>query len=431
MRLFSTNHKSAPVSFKKAVLNGLAGDGGLFMPETLPEMSGDFLDGLYGRTLAEIACDVFRTLLRDEFPEGELQKIVEEVFTFDAPLVKLNDRLHVLELFHGPTLAFKDFGARTMAAIMARYAGQSTGDISILTATSGDTGAAVGQGFSGAEGIRVYVLYPKGKVSELQEKQFTTLGGNITALEVEGNFDDCQRMVKAAFADPELSRRLNLTTANSINIARLLPQMIYYMYAVAQLDRGHKPVVFSVPSGNFGNLTAGLMAFKMGLPVRRFIAATNQNNSVPRYLAGENFVAVPSLESISNAMDVGNPSNFARMLELFEGQKTSLQAVVSGAYYSDEETRSAIREAYDRFGYTFDPHGAVAFAGYRDWREGGSLQSEGIVLATAHPAKFPATVEQVTGHDIPVPEQLSGLSQKKKLAVPLKNNYEALRACLS
>lgn len=430
MQLYSTSHKSSPVSFKKAVLSGLAGDGGLFMPENLPEMDAGFWKDLHNKNLREIAGDVLSVLLKDEFSTGEIGKIVDDVFTFDAPLVSLDDGLHVLELFHGPTLAFKDFGARTMAAIMACYAGEAGQEISILAATSGDTGAAVARGFAGVQGIRVYVLYPKGKVSKLQEKQFTTLGGNITALEVDGNFDDCQRMVKAAFADRELAGKLNLTTANSINIARLLPQMIYYIHAAAQLGKRHKPIVFSVPSGNFGNLTAGLMAWKTGLPVKRFIAATNQNNVVPNYLAGGSFEAAPSLESISNAMDVGNPSNFARMVELFEGSKGSLQAMIYGAYFSDEETEGAIRDVYQKYRYTFDPHGAVGYAGLKEYRGQESGQTDGIVLATAHPAKFPETVVQITGKEIPVPAQLAELDQKKKHAVPLGNSYEDLRAFL-
>ncbi|MEX2404052.1 MAG: threonine synthase [Balneolales bacterium] len=430
MQLYSTNHKSSPVDFRKAVLSGLAGDGGLFMPKELSVMDHGFWDALYSKSLPEIAFEVFSELLSSEFTPAETRKIVDDVFTFDAPLVTLENGLHVLELFHGPTLAFKDFGARTMAAIMASYAGEADKEISILAATSGDTGAAVARGFAGVPGVRVYVLYPKGKVSKLQEKQFTTLGGNITALEVDGNFDDCQRMVKSAFADKELNKKLNLTTANSINIARLLPQMIYYMYAVAQLDEKHKPVVFSVPSGNFGNLTAGLMARKLGLPVKRFIAATNQNNVVPKYLSGGDYEAAPSIESISNAMDVGNPSNFSRMVELFKGNKSLLQSCVFGAYFSDEETGNAIREVYQKYDYTFDPHGAVGYAGLKEYCKLEDDKVDGIVLATAHPAKFPETVEQIIGSEIPVPEQLAELAQKKKQAIPLGNNYEDLRAYL-
>ncbi|MEX0779503.1 MAG: threonine synthase [Balneolales bacterium] len=428
MYLYSTNHKSSPVGFRKAVLSGLADDGGLFMPRNLPVMDYEFFNSISGKSLQEIASEVFSVLLEGEFTSAEIDNIVGDVFTFDAPLVTLDEGLHVLELFHGPTLAFKDFGARTMAAIMASYAGDADKEINILVATSGDTGAAVASGFSGVPGIRVYVLYPKDKVSKLQEKQFTTLGGNITALEVDGNFDDCQRMVKAAFADKELSQKLNLTTANSINIARLLPQMIYYLYSVAQLKKNHKPVVFSVPSGNFGNLTAGLLALKIGLPVKRFIAATNQNNVVPKYLSGGPFEAAPSLQSISNAMDVGNPSNFARMVELFDGSKSSLQANIFGTWFSDDDTGNAIRQVYKNYQYTFDPHGAVGYAGLQEYRKQEGGANEGIILATAHPAKFPDTVEKLTGQDIPVPKQLAELAQKKKQAVPLRNNYEDLKA---
>lgn len=401
------------------------------MPKELPKPDAHFWNNLTGKSLSHIAYEVFRILLKDEFPATQIRSIVDDVFTFEAPLVKLDQDLYTLELFHGPTLAFKDFGARMMAAIMASYAQKSNDKINILVATSGDTGAAVAQGFSGVSGIQVYVLYPKGKVSHLQEKQFTTLGGNITAMEVDGNFDDCQRMVKSAFADQELSKKLNLTTANSINIARLLPQMIYYIYAVAQLDADHKPVVFSVPSGNFGNLTAGLMAQKLGLNVHRFLASTNQNKVVPVYLAGNDFKPAPSLESISNAMDVGNPSNFARMVELFDGDRALMQASVEGAYFSDDETRVAIKEAYDKYGYTFDPHGAVGYAGLKTYREREGDSFEGIILATAHPAKFPETVEQVTGGKIPVPKQLAELEQKKKEAVPLRNDYKHLKAYFS
>ncbi|MBA4144516.1 MAG: threonine synthase, partial [Cytophaga sp.] len=341
MEFYSTNNKETRVSLKEAVLQGLAPDNGLYMPEHISPLADPFFRDLHRKSFPQLSYEVARHLIGGDIPDEALKKIIDQTITFEAPLVKVGD-CYSLELFHGPTLAFKDFGARFLAGLLGYYARQQDKEVTILVATSGDTGSAVANGFLNVRGTRVVVLYPSGKVSEIQEKQFTTLGGNITALEIEGTFDDCQRMVKEAFLDAALRAKLFLTSANSINMARLIPQMFYYFRAFAQLGADAKDVVFAVPSGNFGNLTAGLIAKRLGLPVKQFIAATNANDIVPEYLSSGTFAPRSSKQTISNAMDVGNPSNFARMLDLFHSDLPLMQKDITGYHFTDEETKTAM-----------------------------------------------------------------------------------------
>lgn len=423
MKYYSTNHQSNKVSFKEAVIQGLADDKGLFFPESIPKLPASFFKKLPELSLSEIAYCFLKPFVGSELPGPELESLLEEALNFDVPLVKLCEDEFALELFHGPTMAFKDVGARTMALFLSKFTGRSK--VTILVATSGDTGSAVAHGFFDVEGIDVVVLYPKNQVSNIQEKQFTTLGGNIIALEVNGSFDDCQRMVKEAFGDPELNQKLQLSSANSINIARLLPQAIYYFYAYAQLSNYHKPLVISVPSGNYGNLTAGLMAKKSGLPVSRFIAASNRNDVVPEYFKTGHYRPRPSLSTISNAMDVGNPSNFARMLELYKHSLMEMKTDISAFSFSDAATRMEMFRIYQKFGYILDPHGAVAHLGLSGYKKGHDVT--GVFLETAHPAKFKETVEQVLPIKMKIPEQLKDSLEKKKLSIDISSNTDELK----
>ncbi len=369
MKYYSTTDKSHRVTLKEAVLEGLAPGQGLYMPEHIPLLPASFFDSLSSLTFQEIGMHVANKLVGEDIPSAELERIVKHTIQFDAPIIEIEKDIFALELFHGPTLAFKDFGARFLSGLLGFFANQQEKEIVILVATSGDTGSAVANGFYNVPGTKVVVLYPSGKVSDIQEKQFTTLGGNITALEVDGTFDDCQRIVKLAFSDEELKSKLFLTSANSINIARLIPQSFYYFYAWSQLQNKTKPVVFSVPSGNFGNLTAGLIAKRMGLPIDKFIAATNLNKIVPDFFSSKVFTPMSSVSTISNAMDVGNPSNFPRMYELYGNDFDSLSADVVSYYFNDEETRSAMREVYHSSNYVMDPHGAVGYLGLKKYHE--------------------------------------------------------------
>ncbi|PWT87914.1 MAG: threonine synthase [Acidobacteria bacterium] len=421
MLFYSTRNKSLRVSFQDAVLQGQPPDGGLYMPFEIPNLSIHHLDHAQRLSFSKLAIAASHQWLEDEeIPHN----LIADALNFDAPLVKLEDGLYVLELFHGPTLAFKDFGARFLAALLSYYTRSNGSQLTILVATSGDTGSAVAAAFLGAPGIRVVLLYPSGKVSLLQEKQMTTMGQNVTALEVRGTFDDCQRMVKSAFADTDLATQLRLTSANSINIARLLPQSFYYFRAFAQ-THDFQPVAFAVPSGNFGNLTAGVLAKKMGLPVSQFIAATNINDVVPEYLKTGTFRPRPSQHTISNAMDVGNPSNFARLLELYGDSHQEMSSEIIGSSHTDSETRSAIREVYDRYGYVLDPHGAVA---YLAWRTTGSKPC--ILLETAHPAKFSEEVESVIGRTLEMPVRLQQCLIRTKQSVVIANTFDALKSFL-
>lgn len=420
MKLFSTNKKSPLATFEKAVMQGLAEDGGLFMPTEIPTLPKEFFEKISDLSFHEIAFEVAKTLIQD-IPEKDLKKIVEESINFDAPLIPVTENIYSLELFHGPTLAFKDFGARFMARIMSYFINKSDKKITIIVATSGDTGSAVASGVYNVPGIRVFLLYPSGKVSKIQEQQLTTMGGNIHALEIDGTFDDCQRLVKSAFVDEELKNIFSenndsLGSANSINIARLIPQSFYYFHAYAQLkNKDH--AIFSIPSGNLGNLTAGLIAKKMGLPVKKFIAANNSNNSFTEYLLTGNFTAKPSVPTISNAMDVGNPSNFVRILELYENNLKNIRRDISSMSFTDSETAAAIKEVYSKYNYLMDPHGAIAYLGLK------SFSPQGIFFETAHPAKFLDVVEPIIETKIQIPERLASCLTKTKITTKLSKEF--------
>lgn len=429
MIFYSTNNKSLKVSLRDAVLKGLADDGGLFMPERIPQLPRNFFESIRQQSPYEISLSVARVFLGEDIPEARLETIVTETLNFPIPLVKVTDTIFSLELFHGPTLAFKDVGARFMARLLSYFRERENQDITVLVATSGDTGSAVANGFLGVKGINVVILYPSGKVSEIQEKQLTTLGQNITALEINGTFDDCQALVKKAFSDKELNKKVRLTSANSINIARLIPQSFYYFIAYAQLADKRNGVVMCVPSGNFGNLTAGLIAKRMGLPVMKFIAATNVNDIVPNYLSSGVFSPKPSKQTISNAMDVGNPSNFARMLDLYQHDWKSLQGDIIGYSFTDDETKQSIKEVYASHGYLLDPHGAVGFSALKKYLAG--KDELGIFLETAHPAKFLDVVESIINRKIEIPQELASCLSKTKQSVLMENSYEALKSFLS
>ncbi len=397
------------------------------MPENIPALSNGFLGTLGRRDIATIAFETSRLFVGDEIPAANLEALCKDAFTFPVPLVQLNENTFVAELFHGPTLAFKDFGARFMARVMSFLNRGESKKLTILVATSGDTGGAVADGFFNVEGVDVYILYPSGGVSELQEKQLTTYGNNIHAIEVKGTFDDCQRLVKTAFLDDELSKVYRLSSANSINIARLIPQMVYYFVAYENV-KNEGDVYMVVPSGNFGNLTAGLFAKQMGLPVKHFIAASNANDSVVKYLSGMGFNPHESVATISNAMDVGNPSNFGRMLHLFQNSMEKMREEITAFSVSDTTTESVMKEIYKNYNYIPDPHGAVGIAGWEMFSKGRT--GTGVILETAHPAKFIETVERVLDVKIPLPEQLQRLKSKKKSASVLSSKFDQLKEYL-
>lgn len=431
MRLYSTKSRGHYTDLREAVLRGLPPDNGLYMPEQIPALPPAVLDNLHRLSFPEIAFAVTQTLLQGAIPEPDLRKIITEAINFPAPVVPLDEEKYVLELFHGPSLAFKDFGARFMAQLMSYFNRGEEQELVVLVATSGDTGGAVAAGFYQTPGTRVVILYPSGKVSELQEKQLTTLGHNITALEVDGTFDDCQAMVKQAFLDEELTSRIRLTSANSINISRLIPQSFYYFEAYKQLPKG-SDVVFCVPSGNFGNLTAGLLAQRMGLPVRRFVAATNANDVVPEYLQTGKYRPRPSRRTLSNAMDVGDPSNFARMKDLYhdlEERSTwnNMRASIAGYAYDDEQTKSALREVYDNYGYIIDPHGAVGYLALKEY-QAVHQGTTGVILETAHPAKFLPDVEAALECKVEVPQRLAELANRPKDAVAMSADFPAFKS---
>lgn len=424
----STRGKARPVSFLEAMERGLAPDGGLYIPDRWPDLSDPLWKDINGKSLQEIGLRLSRTFI-PEVAARELQPLVEDALSFEAPLVHLHDDRYILELFHGPTLAFKDFGARFMARMMSYQARRKGEHMVILVATSGDTGSAVGRAFEGVEGVDVCLLYPSGKVSKLQEQQLTTIGGNVTALEVDGTFDDCQKMVKEAFLDEELRKDITLSSANSINIARLLPQMFYYAGALAQLE-GNRSVHFCVPSGNFGNLTAGMMACKTGMPAGQFVAGTNVNDVVPLFLEEGNFVPKPSRTTISSAMDVGNPSNLERIRALYPDTST-LKQHLWAASFNDDQTRDAIREVYSDYDYLLDPHTAVGYraAGqYKNERKGD--RDPVIILSTAHPAKFGDIIEPVIGQPVTMPDRLAESLNKEKKSIGIDAEYPALEAFL-
>jgi threonine synthase len=430
MKLYSTNHQVPEVNLKEAVFKGLPDDNGLYMPDHIPTLPQSFFDTIDTLSFQDIAFEVCKALIGDEVPEKEIRSIVDDVLTFEAPVIKVEDNVYVLELFHGPTLAFKDFGARFMARLMSYFLQKEKTEIMILVATSGDTGSAVAQGFLGREGIKVTILYPSKKVSDLQEKQLTTLGQNITALEVLGTFDDCQRMVKQAFLDKDITSKINLSSANSINISRLIPQSFYYFYSYAQAKKLGKKVVFSVPSGNFGNICGGLIAKKMGLPIEMFIASTNLNDIMPTYIKTGIFTAKPSVATISNAMDVGNPSNYPRVIELYNKDIEALRKDIIGKVYTDAETAAAVKSVYQATGYVMDPHGAVGYLGLKEYFKESGMDATGIFLATAHPAKFIEVVNDIIEKDVEIPARLQEVANKKKESIVIENDFEELKSYL-
>ena len=432
MILYSTQKSSPNVSFEEAIFRGLPPDNGLYMPTEIKRLPDSFFDTIQDLSLVEIAEAVCNNLLGDDLSEAEIKSIILSSMNFEAPLFSLEPGVEILELFHGPSMAFKDFGARFMAAVMSHYLVKHQREIRILVATSGDTGGAVAQGFFNTPGISVTILYPSGKVSDIQEMQLTTLGGNVEALEIEGTFDDCQRLVKQAFLDADLRAKFNLASANSINIARLIPQSFYYFAAYAEAKRKGllDPLVFSVPSGNFGNLSAGLMAYQMGLPVKAFIAACNENHPVPDYLSTGVYDPEPSVETISNAMDVGSPSNFVRMQILSGGVLDEIQQVVKGYFTDDVQTKKRMSEVFEKAGYIMCPHTAVGYDGLLQYKKESGDAVTGVVLSTAHYAKFLPTVEAVIGGKVPVPLRLSELLDKQKKSILLGTDFEGFKKFL-
>ena len=430
MKYYSTNHQAPDASLQEAVVKGLASDKGLYMPEVIKPLPQSFYVNIENLSFQEIAYQVADAFFGEDVPADVLKQIVYDTLSFDVPAVQVKENIYSLELFHGPTLAFKDVGGRFMARLLGyfiRKEGQK--QVNVLVATSGDTGSAVANGFLGVEGIHVYVLYPKGKVSEIQEKQFTTLGQNITALEVDGTFDDCQALVKNAFMDAELNAHMKLTSANSINVARFLPQAFYYFYAYAQLKKAGKAdnLVVCVPSGNFGNITAGLFGKRMGLPVKRFIASNNSNDIFYQYLQTAQYNPRPSVATIANAMDVGDPSNFARVLALYENSHEAICSDISGATYTDEQIRETVKKAYQETGYLLDPHGAC---GYRALEEGLQEGEVGVFLETAHPAKFLETVEGIIGEQVEIPAKLQEFMKGTKQSIEMAKDFASFKAYL-
>lgn len=433
MKLYSTNNKQEEVNFEQALFKSLPQDNGLYMPTAIPSLDKAFFNSLPFLSFQEIAYTVAHTLLGNAVEETALKHIIEEAINFPAPVIKLEPAIYVLELFHGPSMAFKDFGARFMSRVMAYFLQKEEKELNILVATSGDTGGAVAMGFYDVPNIEVTILYPSGKVSPIQEKQLTTLGKNITALEVAGSFDDCQRLVKQAFLDQELNQELNLSSANSINIARLIPQTFYYFNAVAQLRAAgeERPLAFSVPSGNFGNLTAGLIAQRMGLPVAHFIASTNVNDEVPEYLQSGIFEPRTSKHTLSNAMDVGNPSNFIRMLDLFNHDADEMRKEISGYSFTDEETLLAIEKVFQQDNYVVCPHTAIAYSGLGKYlAEHQDKEWAGVFLSTAHACKFPDVYEPEVKQNIILPDQIRQFEDKAKKAISMDNDFAEFKKLL-
>ena len=430
MKYYSTNKQASDASLEEAVVKGLASDKGLYMPYEIKPLPKSFFDEIENLSFQEIAYRVADAFFGDDVPAETLKHIVYDTLNFDVPAVKVKDNIYSLELFHGPTLAFKDVGGRFMARLLGYFIRkEGKKEVNVLVATSGDTGSAVANGFLGVEGIHVYVLYPKGKVSEIQEKQFTTLGKNITAIEVDGTFDDCQALVKNAFMDKELNAHMQLTSANSINVARFLPQSFYYFYAYAQMKKQGLAdnLVVCVPSGNFGNITAGLFGKKMGLPIKRFIAANNRNDIFYQYLKTGEYNPRPSIATIANAMDVGDPSNFARILDLYGGSHDAIAAEISGETYTDEQISETVQKVYEETGYLLDPHGAC---GYRALAEDLQPGETGVFLETAHPAKFLQTVQNIIGAEVKIPEKLHEFMRGKKLSVPMSKDFASFKEYL-
>lgn len=430
MMYYSTNRKAPLATLEEAVVKGLAGDRGLYMPEKIKRLPQEFYDNIADMSFHEIAIKVADAFFGEDIEHTALENIVCDTLAFDCPVVKVTDSIYSLELFHGPTLAFKDVGARFMARLLQYFIKkENKSEVNVLVATSGDTGSAVANGFLGVEGIHVYVLYPKDKVSKIQESQFTTLGSNITAIEVDGVFDDCQRLVKSAFMDEELNRHMNLTSANSINVARFLPQSFYYFNAYARMKKLGLAdnLVICVPSGNFGNITAALFGHEMGLPVRRFIAANNANNIFFKYLHTGEYKPMPSIQTIANAMDVGDPSNFARIYDLYNGSYEKIKSMISGATYNDSQIREIMKQCYDKNGYVLDPHGACGYQALKDLLKEGET---GVFCETAHPAKFKETVENAINAKIEIPSRLAEFMKGTKKSVNMTSSFSDFKAFL-
>lgn len=429
MKYYSTNGNSPLSTLQNAVVKGLAPDRGLYMPEQIKKLPKQFFDNIENLSFQEIAYQVADAFFGEDIPADDLKQIVYDTLSFETPVVQVNDNIYSLELFHGPTLAFKDVGARFMARLLGYFNKEEKQLVNVLVATSGDTGSAVANGFLGVDGVHVYVLYPKGKVSPIQECQFTTLGKNITAVEVDGVFDDCQALVKSAFMDAELNARMKLTSANSINVARFLPQAFYYFNAYAQMKRMGKAdnLVICVPSGNFGNITAGLFGWYMGLPVKRFIAANNANDIFYNYLQSGVYSPKPSVQTLANAMDVGDPSNFARILDLYGNSHADIAAHIGGATYKDEQIAETLKDVYEKTGYLLDPHGAC---GYRALQEQLAADEYGVFLETAHPAKFKEKVDAIIDGDIDIPAKLRAFMEGTKQSEPISKEYSDFRSFL-
>jgi threonine synthase len=428
MNFYSLNHKAPDTSFKEAVIKGLASDRGLYFPKSITKLPDSFFESISDLSQTEIAFEAIKQFLSPEIPEDELFKIVEETLCFDFPVVKVNDTISSLELFHGPTMAFKDVGARFMSRCLGYFNQNQKKETVVLVATSGDTGGAVANGFLGVEGIKVVILYPSGKVSEVQEKQLTTLGQNITALEVDGVFDDCQDMVKQAFLDHSITDHIQITSANSINVARWLPQMFYFFFAYQQLHKQHKNIVFSVPSGNFGNICAGFMAQQLGLPIHHLIAANNRNKVVTTYLESEVYEPLPTIQTLSNAMDVGNPSNFIRIQEIFKNDFDALKTNLSSFSYTDEETLEGMKQLYEMYDYVADPHGAIGFLAAKEYQKE-NPDTHAVFLETAHPTKFLDVVEKVIPKQIELPPQIQEVMNQDKKSTSI-STYEELKSIL-
>lgn len=434
MKYYSTNHNAPLASLHEAVVRGLAPDRGLYMPEHIKPLPQSFFDHIDEMSFQDIAFTVAEAFFGEDVEHDALRKIVDDTLAFDCPTVPVKDNVYALELFHGPTLAFKDVGARFMARLLQYFIRQEgAGRVNVLVATSGDTGSAVANGFLGVEGIHVYVLYPKGKVSRIQESQFTTLGQNITAIEVDGVFDDCQALVKSAFMDEELCNHMRLTSANSINVARFLPQAFYYFYAYAQMKAAGRAdrLVVCVPSGNFGNITAALFGHAMGLPIHRFVAANNANDIFYKYLQTGQYEPKASVQTIANAMDVGAPSNFARIIDLYDGSYDRIRSLIGGATFSDAEIREGMKRCYEQTGYVLDPHGACGYLALTEAESVKLREGEtGIFCETAHPAKFKDTVEQIISHEIPLPERLAAFMKGTKQSVEMSHEFADFKAFL-
>ncbi len=429
MHFYSLHTKSHTATFKEAVISGIAPDRGLYFPKRIQPLPPSFFREIGALSNHEIAFRAIAQFVLEDIPRSKLEEIIANTLDFDFPLVNLEGNVSTLELFHGPTMAFKDVGARFMANCLGHFSEGNNEKVTVLVATSGDTGGAVANGFLGVDGVNVVILYPKGKVSDIQERQLTTLGENITALEVDGTFDDCQRMVKKAFLDHEITHRQKLTSANSINVARWLPQLFYYLFAFKQARDIAGDIVFSVPSGNFGNICAGMVAHRLGMPIKQFVASTNANDVVPNFMKNGQYQPKASIATISNAMDVGDPSNFIRIQELFGTDFVALSKMLSSHSFSDDETKSAMRSIYERTGYILDPHGAVGYLGLKKY-----LKSHpdrfGIFLETAHPIKFLPVIKDTLGIDLPIPPQIQKVMDKQKVAVPI-SDYDGLKDFLT